>query len=45
VTRENADEFALGVAELVVEAAENTFDGEGLVVLNEVRGQACGGKC
>jgi hypothetical protein len=41
---EDADEFALGLAELVVQATEYAFDGEGLVVLNELRGEAGSGK-
>jgi hypothetical protein len=44
VAGENADKFALGLAELVVQATEYAFDGEGLVVLNEVCGEACGAK-
>lgn len=39
VAGEDADEFALGFAELIVEAAENALGGEGLVVLNEVGGE------
>ena len=45
VAGEDADEFALGLAELVVETSEHAFCGEGLVVLNEMRGEAGGGKC
>ena len=41
---EDADELALGLAELVVKAAEDAFDGEGLIVLNELRGEAGCGK-
>ena len=41
---EDADELALRLAELVVQAAEDAFGGEGLVVLNELRGKAGGGK-
>ena len=41
---EHADELALGLAELVVEAAENTLAGEGLVVLDEVGGKSGCGK-
>jgi hypothetical protein len=33
---EDADKFALGLAELVMEAAEHAFDGKGLVVLDEL---------
>jgi hypothetical protein len=36
---EDTDEFALRPAELVVQAAEDAFDGEGLVVLNEFGGK------
>lgn len=36
---EDTDEFALRSAELVVQAAENAFYGEGLVVLNEFGGK------
>ena len=41
---EDADEFALGLAELVVQAPEYAFDRERLVVLNELRGKTSGGK-
>jgi hypothetical protein len=41
VAREDADELALGLAKLVVKAAKNTFDGERLVVLDELSGEAC----
>ena len=37
---ENTDEFALGMAELVMQAAEDAFDREGLVVLDESGGKA-----
>jgi hypothetical protein len=40
VSGEDADELALGLAKLVVKTAKNSFDGEGLVVLNELGGQA-----
>ena len=39
MTGEHTDEFALGLGELVVQAAEDAFDGEGLVVLNESGGK------
>jgi len=39
MTGEDTDEFALGPAELVVQAAEDAFDGERLVVLNESGGK------
>ena len=44
VAGEDADELALGLAELVVEAAEDAARGEGLVVLDEVRGEPGGGE-
>ena len=43
-TGEYADELALGLAQLVVETAEDAFGGEGLVVLDELRGEASGGE-
>jgi hypothetical protein len=33
---EDADKFALGLAELVMQTPEHAFDGKGLVVLNEL---------
>jgi hypothetical protein len=40
---EDADEFALGLAELIVQATKHTFDRERLVVLNELgRETGCG---
>jgi len=45
VAGEDADEFALWLAELVVEAPEYAFDGEGLVILHEFRRKTRGGKC
>ena len=44
VTGEDADELSLGLDELVVQAPEDAFGGEGLVVLDEVDGEAGGGK-
>ena len=44
VTGEDTDELALGMAELVVQAAEDALAGEGLVVLDELGGKAGGGK-
>jgi hypothetical protein len=41
---EDADEFPLGLAELVVEPAEDALDGERLIVLNESGGKAGCGK-
>jgi len=41
---ENADKFALGLAELVMQTAEHAFDGKGLVVLDELFRQTGGGK-
>jgi len=41
---EDADELALGLAELVVQATEYAFDRERLIVLNELRGKTGGGK-
>lgn len=38
VTGDNADELALGPAELVVQASEDSFSGGGLVVLDEASG-------
>jgi len=43
VTGENANEFALGSAELVVQASEHSFCRTGLVVLDEV-GRETGGR-
>ena len=45
MAREDADEFALRLAELVMQAAEYALDGERLVVLNELRGKTGGRKC
>jgi hypothetical protein len=45
VARENADEFALGLTELVMQAPEDALDGERLIVLNELGGQAGSGEC
>ena len=36
MTREDANEFALRLAKLVVKTAENTLNREGLVILNEL---------
>jgi len=36
---EDAEELSLGLAELVVEAAEDAAGGEGLIVLNEAGGE------
>jgi hypothetical protein len=44
VAREDPDEFALGLPELVVEATQDAFSREGLVVLNELAWEAGGGK-
>lgn len=44
VAGEDADELSLGLAELVVQAPEDAFSGEGLVVLNEPGGEAGVGK-
>ena len=44
VTGENADEFALWMAELVVETTENTACGKRLIVLSEDGGKAERGK-
>jgi len=41
---EDANEFALGLAELVVETTEHAFNRERLIVLNELRGKTGGGK-
>jgi hypothetical protein len=41
---EDADEFALGLAELVVQATEYAFDRERLIVLNELGGKTGGRK-
>jgi hypothetical protein len=41
---EDADKFPLGLAELVVQATQDAFDGERLVVLNELSGKAGSGK-
>jgi hypothetical protein len=40
VAREDPDELALGLAKLVVKTAKDALDGERLVVLNELGGQA-----
>jgi hypothetical protein len=44
MTGEDADEFALRLAELVMQAAEHAFDGKRLVVLNELFGETGGRK-
>ena len=44
VSGEDADELSLGLTELVVETAENAFAGKGLIVLQELGGEARGGK-
>jgi hypothetical protein len=44
VSGEDADEFALWLAELVVEAPKHPFYGKRLVVLDELSGQAGIGK-
>jgi hypothetical protein len=41
---EDADKFALGLAELVMQTAEHALDGKGLVVLDELFGETSGGK-
>ena len=41
---EGSDELSLRFAELVVQASEDTFDGERLVILNELGGQTGVGK-
>ncbi len=41
---EDADELSLWFAELVMESAEDATRGEGLVVLDEHFGEACGGE-
>jgi hypothetical protein len=45
VTREDADELALGLAKLVVKAAKHALDGEGLVILYKLSGEAGGLEC
>ena len=45
VTGEDTDEFALRLAELVMQAAEHALDGKGLVVLDELFRKTGGGKC
>ena len=42
---EDADKFALGLVELVMQAAEHALDGKGLVVLDELFRKPGGGKC
>ena len=43
MAREDADELALGLAELIMQATEYAFDRERLVVLNELcRKAGCG---
>jgi len=37
VARENADKFALGLAELIMKTPKYSFSGERLVILYEVR--------
>jgi hypothetical protein len=44
MTGEDADKFALGLAELIVQAAEHTFDRERLIVLNKLGGETGCGK-
>jgi hypothetical protein len=44
VSGEGSDELALGQSELIVEASEDAFGGEGLVVLDEAGGETCGGE-
>jgi hypothetical protein len=41
---EDADKFALGLAELVMQAANHTLDGKRLVVLDELFRETSGGK-
>jgi hypothetical protein len=41
---EDADKFALGPAELIMQAAEHALDGKGLVVLDELLRETGGGK-
>jgi hypothetical protein len=41
---EDADELALGLAELIVQATEYAFDRERLVILNELGGETGCGK-
>jgi hypothetical protein len=45
VTGEDTDEFALGLTELIMQAAEHALDGKGLVVLDELFRKTGGGKC
>ncbi len=45
MTGKDADEFALRLAELVMQAAEHALDGKGLVVLDELFRKTGGGKC
>lgn len=40
MTGEDADQFALWLTELVMQATEHAFDREGLVILNELCGEA-----
>jgi hypothetical protein len=44
MAREDADEFTLGLAELIVQATEYAFDRKRLVILNELCGKRGGGK-
>jgi len=44
VAGKDADELALGLDELVMQASEDAFSGEGLIVLDELGGKAGGGK-
>lgn len=42
--REDADQFALGLTELVMQATKHAFNGEGLVILNESRRKTSAGE-
>jgi hypothetical protein len=45
VAREDADELTLGLAKLVVKTAQHALDGEGLIILDELSGEAGGLEC
>lgn len=44
VTGEDADEFPLGFFELIMQPTEDAFGGSGLIVLDELSGEAGGGE-